>query len=225
MSYYVIIPETVLCDDRLSSSEKLMYGEILALSRKHGFCFASNQYFSDKYNVSKVTVSNWVQELIEYGYVKADYSKDETNKTYRKIYVLDNNSIGEDEEVPEVNSYTSQKATNKDVEEIIKYLNEVCGSRFRTNTNATNKIIKSRLKEGFSLQDFKSVIEWKYHQWGEKPFKFSSGQLSSDYLRPSTLFGNNFESYLYEANNNKDSEARVVRSVPVDSDRSGITFV
>lgn len=68
-SYYSIIPATVRYDQNLSASEKLIYSEISALVNMYGHCFASNQYFSDLYGVSKVTVSRWISALAEQGHV------------------------------------------------------------------------------------------------------------------------------------------------------------
>lgn len=49
-------------------------------------------------------------------------------------------------------------------------------------------LIKARLKEGFTYQDFISVIDKKYAEWNGTEFQA--------YLRPETLFGTKFESYL-----------------------------
>ena len=47
-NYYAIIPSNVRYSD-LKPNAKLLYGEITALSNKHGFCFASNKYFANLY--------------------------------------------------------------------------------------------------------------------------------------------------------------------------------
>ena len=234
-SYYIIIPSRVRYDSRLTPSEKLLYGEILALSEKSGYCFATNSYFAKLYNVTVVSVSNWVGHLIDYGYISAEYNKTSEDKSNRKLYVLDRSILDNEFDFEEIiedkapvkeDNYTKNKKLDDSVSEVINYLNTVCKTKFRSNTAATKRMIKARFNEGFDLQDFKKVIEWKYKQWGERPFRFSGGQLSSDYLRPATLFSNKFESYLYEANNNKvtTSESNIIQSVPIDEDRSGIFF-
>ena len=50
------------------------------------------------------------------------------------------------------------------------------------------------------------------------PVKFSTGQMSNEYLRPSTLFGDKFENYVYEAISREVSEGGVFRSVSSDVD-------
>ena len=57
--YYAVIPATVRYDNRLKYPERLLYGEITALSNKQGYCFASNKYFSKIYDVSITTISRW----------------------------------------------------------------------------------------------------------------------------------------------------------------------
>lgn len=74
--------------------------------------------------------------------------------------------------------------------EIVDYLNEKTGSKYRSNGSKTKSLIKARTNEGFSLDDFKTVIEKKAKEW--------SGTTMEKYLRPETLFGTKFEGYLNE---------------------------
>lgn len=71
---------------------------------------------------------------------------------------------------------------------IINYLNNKLGSKYRTDNKTTQKHIKARINEGFTLEDFKTVIDKKYDEW--------YGTNMQQYLRPETLFGTKFESYL-----------------------------
>ena len=75
--------------------------------------------------------------------------------------------------------------------EIISHLNEAAGKDFKWQTPATQRNIMARWKEGHTLDDFKLVIDHKSLQWAKDP-KMSA------YLRPETLFGTKFESYLNE---------------------------
>ena len=88
------------------------------------------------------------------------------------------------------------------IKEVIDYLNTLTKSNFKANTSKTSSLIKARLKEGFSLEDLKKVVEYKYYQWGLNPVVFKNGESSDTYVRPSTLFNNKFENYLAEANRN-----------------------
>lgn len=79
------------------------------------------------------------------------------------------------------------------VEDVIAYLNEKTGKSFKSSTASTKKHISGRLNEGYTLEDFKRVIDIKCEQW-LKDSKMSK------YLRPDTLFSpGHFESYLNEA--------------------------
>jgi uncharacterized phage protein (TIGR02220 family) len=73
--------------------------------------------------------------------------------------------------------------------EVISYLNQKAGTAFKVNSKDTRKHIKARFDEGFTVEDFKTVIDHKVTEWGSNPDM-------AQYLRPSTLFGTKFESYL-----------------------------
>ena len=75
-NYYSITPATVRYDGRLKANEKLLFGEITALSNMKGYCYSTNKYFSKLYNVATPTVSKWINHLKELGYVKVEMIKD-----------------------------------------------------------------------------------------------------------------------------------------------------
>ncbi|PJZ01133.1 replication protein [Bacillus vallismortis] len=72
---------------------------------------------------------------------------------------------------------------------IIDLLNKVAGKRYRHTTPKTKKDIKARWNEGFRFEDFKHVILVKTEEWFNDP-------AMNRFLRPETLFGTKFESYL-----------------------------
>ena len=88
-NYYAIIPANVRYDPGLKASEKLLYGEISALSQKDGYCFAGNRYFAELYGVALATVSRWVSHLQENGYVKVDLVTAESGEIeMRRIAII-----------------------------------------------------------------------------------------------------------------------------------------
>lgn len=72
--------------------------------------------------------------------------------------------------------------------EVVGYLNERAGTSFRDQSKNTRTHIKARCDEGYTLDDFKTVIDKKVKEW--------KGTDYAKYLRPETLFGSKFESYL-----------------------------
>lgn len=88
---------------------------------------------------------------------------------------------------------------SSDIAEIIDYLNKVLGTNYRATTKATQDVIKARLKEKYVIDDFKYVIDIKYDDW-------HGDSKTEPWLRPSTLFGNKFESYLNQKPKNAMSE-------------------
>ena len=83
--------------------------------------------------------------------------------------------------------------------EIISYLNEKTGKKLRWNVKSNQREIKARFNEGYTLDDFKTVIDKKYHEWGKEPTEEEKKRGVKDmriYLRPKTLFGGNFDAYL-----------------------------
>ena len=86
---------------------------------------------------------------------------------------------------------TSKNTSKKEIPivEILDYLNDKTHSAYKPTTEKTKKVIRARINEGFTLADFKKVIDLKTSEWLHDPHW-------SKYLRPETLFGTKFESYL-----------------------------
>ena len=73
--------------------------------------------------------------------------------------------------------------------QIIGHLNEQTGANYRSESKATQTKIRARMAEGYTVEDFVAVIDKKCAEWLHDP-KMQA------YLRPETLFGTKFESYL-----------------------------
>lgn len=71
-NYYSIIPASVRYDKNLKANEKLLYSEITALCNKEGVCWATNNYFANLYNVSTTSISVWIKNLIDCGYISRE---------------------------------------------------------------------------------------------------------------------------------------------------------
>lgn len=84
---------------------------------------------------------------------------------------------------------TEQQGRTDAIKEIVDHLNARLGTHYKTTTQATRKLLKARLNEGFTVEEIKTVIDKKAAEW--------LGNASmAQYLRPDTLFGNKFEGYL-----------------------------
>ena len=89
-NYYAIIPAKVRYDKNLKPAEKILYGELTALSNKNGYCHAQNRYFANLYNVRNETVSRWILHLQNLGYIYAKLIRNEQQVVIsRHIYVVD----------------------------------------------------------------------------------------------------------------------------------------
>ena len=92
-----------------------------------------------------------------------------------------------------VTTLSKKKENNNNIYSlVIDYLNKKANTNYRASTKNTQSFINARLKEGYTVEDFKKVINSKSKEWLNTDFE--------KYLRPATLFGTKFENYLNEAN-------------------------
>lgn len=90
VNYYAIIPAGVRYNRELKFAERLLYGEITALSNAKGYCFAKNKYFANLYNVSISTISRWISHLAELNYINVELIRNENKEIIeRRIFILD----------------------------------------------------------------------------------------------------------------------------------------
>ncbi|WP_254119113.1 conserved phage C-terminal domain-containing protein [Bacillus sp. FJAT-29790] len=91
--------------------------------------------------------------------------------------------------IPEITSEITTEKNNIPFSEVIQYLNDKTNASYKAGTRKTMELIRARWKEGFTLGDFKKVVDLKTAEWLNDPNW-------NKYLRPETLFGTKFESYL-----------------------------
>jgi predicted phage replisome organizer/uncharacterized phage protein (TIGR02220 family) len=95
------------------------------------------------------------------------------------------------DESPFIAISEEDKEKDKDKElyiNIVEYLNSKANTKYKATTKKTQTCIHARLSEGFTEDDFKQVIDNKCADW--------IGTEWEKFLRPETLFGTKFESYL-----------------------------
>lgn len=204
-AYYSIIPANVRYDSDLTANAKLLYGEITALCNDKGYCWASNEYFSKLYGVSKKSISTWISQLVKKNYISLDITYKEGSKEilYRYLRILpypmeEKVNTPMEEKVKE-NNTDINNTFNNNIVLIIEYLNSICGTNYKPTSKTTKRLIVARLKEHYTVDDFKKVIFTMSSKW--KGTKFEQ------YLRPSTLFNEDkFEGYLNQYKNIGKSE-------------------
>ena len=133
-----------------------------------------------KKEMSKIKNKSLIDEV--FGFI-AD--KEDLNETVKKIiseYENDNDNDNDNEN--DVSYHDSST-----IREIVDYLNRKAGTNYRASTKKTKDHITARLNENWKLEDFKTVIDKKCADWLGDP-------KMEQYLRPETLFGTKFESYL-----------------------------
>ena len=214
----VWIPREVWLDKRLNALDKVILTEIDSLDQGEKGCYASNQHLAEFCQCSERKVSAAVTKLIQCGYVSVA-SFDGRKRTLHsnlsnvrgrleKISRQDSKNC-EAESQNLLQSNTSNKTvtnTSKEIYvEIVDYLNAKAGTRYKASTANTRKHIKARLDEGFTIEDFKTVIDKKCAEW-------LTNSKMEQYLRPETLFGSKFEGYL----NAKPQRSRQANTLPVE---------
>jgi hypothetical protein len=106
-AYYAVIPANVRYDKRLKANEKLLYGEITALTNERGYCWAGNKYFSDLYGVTPQAVSKWINGLKDCGYISIEYTyRNGTKEIESRIIKLVSTNVSE------VSTNVSEVSTN-----------------------------------------------------------------------------------------------------------------
>jgi len=160
------------------------------------------------YNAGLKDNKNISNEIYEYTPRDIKNISDEiyTKNTIKKTYIKKNIDSSDSSDLIK-NFYNEKKdkkeESKKQIKEIVSYLNSKTNKNFKSTTANTIKLIKTRLNEGYILDDFKKVIDIKTKEWLNNDFE--------KYLRPITLFGSKFESYLNENKDRSTINGEVVR--------------
>ena len=187
-----------------------------------------NKYGIIKYSEStkEVAIKNYLKySIIKGGKPVEDLLKKELNQVKDKkliSFVYDNvinysdlnesvknilNNYNENDNDNDNDNEVSYHDTYNDTcKEIINHLNLRTGQHYKYNTDKTKSLIKARLNEKFTLNDFKVVIDKMCVEWMNTDMQ--------KYLRPETLFGNKFEGYLNrEVTKKKDLQMEILKGV------------
>lgn len=120
-------------------------------------------------------------------------SVESTFQEVQKVHIGSvENTLSEVQKVHTIKTENTKTENNNNklliCKEVISYLNLKAKKNFKVNTASHQKFIKSRLKEGYVLEDFKKVVDIMVAKW--------KGTEYEQYLQPQTLFGNKMDNYL-----------------------------
>ncbi|EGT4739788.1 hypothetical protein DD104_12800 [Clostridioides difficile] len=220
--------ENELIDDiELTIYEKMVYIVLIRYSDNESSCFPSRATISKKAGCSITTVKRTINSLEEKGLIKKINRKTKYGENESNLYFIASikgrvcENLGSDRTEGRVcenlgvgsvrttnktninktnltnNIYSSaeqkeEKTKDKEIyKRIVDYLNKTADKSFKSTTKKTISLIDARLKEGFTEEEFYKVIDNKVLNW------LDDDKMNA-YLRPETLFGNKFESYLNE---------------------------
>jgi uncharacterized phage protein (TIGR02220 family) len=193
--YYFVIPANIFHHKDLSANAKLMYGIVSNFCDRYGKCTASNKFFAEAFNKSENTVSRWISELEFYDLLDSFIDFSSGNKRILTLSTKIVRAIPKnDETYPQKwgDNTNINNINNNTIVEIIDFLNETAKTNFKSGNKSTQGFINGRIAEGYTIEDFKSVITTMGSKW--------IGTEWEEYLRPSTLFTpTNFEKYLNSA--------------------------
>lgn len=185
-NYYAIIPANVRYDNELRANEKLLYGEITALSSKYGECSASNNYFAKLYEVRPSAISKWIKDLENKSYIAVEYFKKnkEIEKRIIKIigshkceYVVTKEEGGYSQKEKENNTSNNNTREKEIYKEKVYFENEKVNNLFiefleirkkkkainndSTITRLVNKLNKYDDEQKCLLLDKSIINSWK----------------------------------------------------------------
>ena len=84
-----LLPAAVRYDSRLKGDAKVLYSEILLLSNKAGYCYATDQHLAALFDIGPRTITRHIAELKKYGYIKIETKRQGKRITERHIYPLE----------------------------------------------------------------------------------------------------------------------------------------
>ena len=126
-NYYAIIPANVRYDKDLSANAKLLYGEITSLCNDKGYCWATNQYFANLYEVSDRTIQNLIKQLADKNFIHIHIVNNSKRLIYINFTPHENNFIPGMKKIsyPYEKNFTHNNKENNKNEYINEQLSEV----------------------------------------------------------------------------------------------------
>ena len=144
-NYFAVIPANVRYDKEIKANEKLLYGEIFALTQKEGMCWASNNYFAKLYDVCSTTISKWINHLAEKGYITIELVyNNETKEIEKRLIGIAQND----------NTYCS-----KEQEGIVQMSNRGIVQKSKDNNTSINNINNNKKESKKEVKTYEQVLK------------------------------------------------------------------
>lgn len=144
-----ILPAKVRYDSRLKGDVKVLYSEILLLSNKAGYCYATDQHLAALFSKTRVTINGYVKSLEKHGYIKIETTRQGKRVTERRIYPL---------ELPKMAINDNEKDTAKigDTYQGSKETLTTYGGSKETFTRGSKETLTTGSKKIFTVNDSNS---------------------------------------------------------------------
>ena len=176
----------------------IIYGFSQAESQKYS---GGLQYLADWINSTKRTVMNCLNELIERNLLEKE-EKIINGVKFCEYKVTDLSDGGISLVVNNFHmggeKISPNNISNIYIKDIVEYLNLKANTSYKHTTRNTIEKINARLNEGYTVDDFKNVIDKKCDEW--------LGTDMEKFLRPETLFGTKFENYLNQKSSKQEQK-------------------
>ena len=182
-NYYAIIPADVRYCKKLKPIERLIYAEITCLTNHKGYCWATNEYFSNLFEISTRSVSRHINNLKEFRFISVSITRDKLSKVEKRTIKIKNQGIDKTVSPPRQNcpppidrtvQYNNTSNNNKKEKDILfnefwdaydkKVGKMACKNKFlKLDIDICIKCVKMAYKYVASTQDIKyrkNPITW-----------------------------------------------------------------
>ena len=226
---YGYSPKKITRDASLSIEAKAIYAYLASFADEEGKAYPGIELICHELNISENRFHKHKKQLIDHGYISV-YRERKESGWGNNIYCLSGYSVtrqnvgirnegiqnvgiqnvGIGNEGTIITSLINTNLINTNLNkkelveqkpipyrEIIDYLNQKAGKSFKHSAAGNKKVIKARWNEGYKLDQFKRVVDNKCQDW-------INDEKMSQYLQPSTLFGNKFDQYLNQCKGNSN---------------------
>lgn len=211
-NHITILDQELVRDSRLSWKARGIFAYLWSQSESWDF----NEIEVTKHSTDgRDALRSGLKELEDAGYLDRKRERDRKGKVGSSKWILhekpmlenrtqdnpmqDNGTqrshqykiTSKEDHIKRSNSQAQPDDTSQIRKEVVDYLNQKLGTKYKPNASKNKTVINARLNEGYKLDDFKQVIDNKYSDW-------ANDAKMVKYLRPETLFGSKFDGYLNE---------------------------